>query len=602
MKRSILILTIACILLSVSGCQKGGDSSAESGDTTGMGTVSQEENQKPASRAAKVSLKTEGETVVMDKNGIVLDQTEGMYLCNGSRVVTADSGYAWFGLGEDSIKLDRLSAAEVNQKESNVLLLETGRIFFDIPSAAQRLSIRTAPAGVTITEEVSGYVEADGGSRTRLCVLSGSLVFGGYEPVTGTKKSVMVSAGQTAVCELFPDGSDRVVITISDFESEDVPVFAAEEVAGSASLKERIDSTEGALSASAIVEGLKERRQKEEVVLASRVQNASNRQANWEKEDTGASDEMFWNISYVTAGHGAPSGRGTVVPVVVLGQTGQMNQGSEISIQGSGSAGSSTDRPAILVYTAYEDFEIETPKDALKVKKKCGNVTVKESVGEDTVTLKDIHIYGNLLIQGGGSHSVKVDGCTLEGAVIVDKSKGDPVHLELLGKTTAPILTITEKNKGTVTVTVENSSLTSVNAGADVEIVTRNAAEPEVTLAVSSDGKTPSVKVNDVAVIPKLPQTEDGHQFDEGKIISPTCSKQGYTIYTCQGCPECTKAGKLFSYIADFKPISNIHNYAIEVQPPTDEKMGYTEYTCQDCGYSYRDEKSYTDFDPNYKP
>ncbi len=598
MKRSILILTIACILLGVSGCQKGGDSSAESGDTTGMETVSQEENQKPAPRAAKISLKTEGETVVTDKNGIVLDRTEGMYLCNGSRVVTADSGYAWFGFGEDSIKLDRLSVAEVNQKGSNVLLLETGRMFFDIASAAQRLSIRTAPAGVTITEEASGYVEAEGGSRTRLCVLSGSLVFGGYEPVTGTKKSVMVSAGQTAVCELFPDGSDRVVITISDFEGEDVPVFAAEEVAGSASLKERIDSAEKALSASVIVEGLKERRQKEEVVLASRVQNASNRQANWKKEDTGISDEMFWNISHVAAGHGAPSGRKTVVPVVVLGQTGQANQGSEVTIQGSGSAGSSTDRPAILVQAPYKDLDIKIPDVYTG---EYGNVTVTESVGEDTVTLKGVYIHGNLRIQGGGSHSVKVEGCTLEGAIIVDKSKGEPVHLELLGKTTAPTLTVTEKNKGTVTVTVEDSSLESVNAVADVDIVTRNAADPEVTLAVSADGKTPSVKVNDVVVTPKLPQTKDGHKF-ESETTPPTCKEQGYTKYTCQGCPECNAAGKMFSYIADFTPISSSHNYEKYVEPPTDEMMGYIEYICRDCGYSYLDEKSYTDFNPDYKP
>ncbi len=603
MKRSILMLTIAGILL-ISACQGGGGSGAENRDQTGRETVSLEESPPPAAGNPEISLTTEGETVVTDKNGIVLARTEGMKLYSGSRVVTTDSGYAWFGLGEDSLKLDRLSAAEVNQTGGNVVLLETGRMFFDIASAGQRLTIRTAPAGATVTEEASGYVEADGGSCTRLCVFSGSLVFGGYEPVTGTKKSVMVGAGQTAVCELFPDGSDRVAITISDLENKDVAVFAAEEVAGSESLKERIDSEAKALSASSIVEGLGERRQKEETILASRVENAGSRQANWEKEDTGASDEMFWSTALAAAKRGTAAGYGDVIPVILPDPTGQTDQGGSGSgIQDGGSAGVSADRPVIVVPMAYKDCVIETSKavDTGEYGEDVGDVTVAASVGEGWVTLKGIHIHGNLLIRGGGSHSVKVDGCTLEGTIIVDKSGGEPVHLELLGGTSAPVLTVTEKNCGTVTVKVEDgSSLETVNAEAAVDIeIPPEAAKPEVTRAVK-DGKMPMVRINKDPVLTTRPDGKS-HTFDKGKKTWPTCTKMGYTTYTCTGCDICTAASEPFSYIADPVPMKN-HNYRIQKVPRTDTEAGYTLYECSVCHHTYIDETSYTDFTVNNRP
>ncbi len=611
MKRTILIwIIICCLTFCVSACQKGGVSSAENGDKAGTGTVSQEESQRPASEAAEIFLMTEGETAVTDKNGIALPQTEGMRLYNGSRVVTADSGSARIGLGEDVLKLDRLSAAEVSRKGSNVVLLKTGRLFFDIASADRRLTIRTAPARVIVTEEASGYVEADGSSRTRLCVLSGSLVFGGYEPVTGTKKSVMVSAGQTALCELFLDGSDRVAITISDFESEDVAVFAAEEVAGSESLKERIDSAGSVLNASAIVEGIQERRREEEAVLVSRVENAGRRQANWEKEDTGASDEMFRHTSVATGGDGTAVDHRAVILAPVPGLTGQGvgnvgNTGNGIVYlyqsngQGeNGSKGSSSaKKPAVVERIAYKDIFIKTSKvvDIGEYGEDVGDVTVEAGVGDGTVTLKGIHIHGNLLIQGGGSDSVELDGCVLNGTIIVEKSSGNPVHLELLGGTRAPALTVAKENTGTATVNIQGgSSLEFVNAESDVKITTSgDVKEPKVTLAMAEKEKIPMVWVNGnpvtITASGEPSEGTGGHQFEKVEEVPSTCKKQGYTKYTCKGCDICEAAGENFSYM-DIEPFAE-HSYPEKgkyVPATSYMKKGYTQFYCSVCYYGYR--------------
>ena len=73
------------------------------------------------------------------------------------------------------------------------------------------------------------------------------------------------------------------------------------------------------------------------------------------------------------------------------------------------------------------------------------------------------------------------------------------------------------------------------------------------------------------------PATEHVHDYST-KVIKPTCTKKGYTKYTCK-CGDSYK-GNYVDKVA--------HSYTSKVVKPTCEAKGYTLYTCS-CGESYKD-------------
>ncbi len=70
---------------------------------------------------------------------------------------------------------------------------------------------------------------------------------------------------------------------------------------------------------------------------------------------------------------------------------------------------------------------------------------------------------------------------------------------------------------------------------------------------------------------------EKGHSY-KAVVTAPTCTKQGYTTYTCSSCGD--------SYKADYTAEKG-HSYNAVVTAPTCTKQGYTTYTCS-CGDSYK--------------
>ena len=63
-----------------------------------------------------------------------------------------------------------------------------------------------------------------------------------------------------------------------------------------------------------------------------------------------------------------------------------------------------------------------------------------------------------------------------------------------------------------------------------------------------------------------------------GVITKPTCTKSGYTTYTCTLCG--------YSYIGDRTDAVD-HSYSTTIVPNTCTEAGYTLYSCGACGYSY---------------
>ena len=106
-----------------------------------------------------------------------------------------------------------------------------------------------------------------------------------------------------------------------------------------------------------------------------------------------------------------------------------------------------------------------------------------------------------------------------------------------------------------------------------------------------------------------------GHHYDS-KVIAPTCTSMGYTVYTCHDCgdtytgdytdkaehdykktvtaPTCTNHGYTTysckncddEYISDYTE-KLAHNYKEYVTKPTCTSMGFSTFSCADCGDSY---------------
>ena len=83
-----------------------------------------------------------------------------------------------------------------------------------------------------------------------------------------------------------------------------------------------------------------------------------------------------------------------------------------------------------------------------------------------------------------------------------------------------------------------------------------------------------------ILVWQKLAEGQSEHTLEVTTVVAPTCTEQGYTIYTCTACGDEVKA--------DFVPATG-HSYEASVVAPTCEKDGYTNHVCSVCGDSYRD-------------
>ena len=75
------------------------------------------------------------------------------------------------------------------------------------------------------------------------------------------------------------------------------------------------------------------------------------------------------------------------------------------------------------------------------------------------------------------------------------------------------------------------------------------------------------------------------------KVVAPTCTEKGYTLYTC-ACGHSYKS-------AEKEALG--HKYNSKVVAPTTESKGYTLHTCERCGHNYKD--NYTDkLEPEVTP
>lgn len=99
------------------------------------------------------------------------------------------------------------------------------------------------------------------------------------------------------------------------------------------------------------------------------------------------------------------------------------------------------------------------------------NVTIAPSVGDGDVSLKGVTISGDLIVQGGGSNSVTLEECTVNGRVILDKAiMEESTQLPRLELTNTPISTVKVQQPAIIEATDASSPVDTVKAKADVEV------------------------------------------------------------------------------------------------------------------------------------
>ena len=110
-----------------------------------------------------------------------------------------------------------------------------------------------------------------------------------------------------------------------------------------------------------------------------------------------------------------------------------------------------------------------------------------------------------------------------------------------------------------------------------------------------------------------------GHNYQPTQVVEPTCTEQGYTVFTCENCgdtyndnftdalthnfstseitkqPTCTEKGVRTYFCSRCEatyeePVDELgHDHIPNVVAPTCTEQGYTEYKCSRCEDSYRE-------------
>ena len=94
-------------------------------------------------------------------------------------------------------------------------------------------------------------------------------------------------------------------------------------------------------------------------------------------------------------------------------------------------------------------------------------VTIESGLGDGEVTLRNITINDDLLIQGGGSNSIHLVNCTVKGKVRMEKSGGEPPRLCL---SNTPISMITTANPAIIEAADADSVIQKIQSRSDLTI------------------------------------------------------------------------------------------------------------------------------------
>lgn len=135
-------------------------------------------------------------------------------------------------------------------------------------------------------------------------------------------------------------------------------------------------------------------------------------------------------------------------------------------------------------------------------------------------------------------------------------------------------------------VPVSSSALVTTSAVSSSSVVSSTISSSSVVSSIGSSSaaeaqtapETVSQSSSDKSEV-HTPTIEHKHSYS-AKTVSPSCTENGYTIYTCS-CGE--------EYIDDYVDAAG-HSYTKSIIKATCENGGYTVYSCSQCGSEYTDD------------
>lgn len=194
---------------------------------------------------------TTGTVSLKNASGKSVSIREGMKLYSGYTLSTSSKSYAYVSLDSSKVvKLDASTKVQVKKSGSKLeLLVSSGKLFFNVSaplSSSETLNIRTSTM-VTGVRGTSGVVSADGAGSSSVDIYDGAVT---VNTVSGGE-SLTVTAGESLTVAL--GAAEMAALT-----EDDIPGFAAVEIAADESLQERIESASG-LDVAGVASGAQEK-------------------------------------------------------------------------------------------------------------------------------------------------------------------------------------------------------------------------------------------------------------------------------------------------------------------------------------------------------
>lgn len=194
---------------------------------------------------------TTGTVSLKNASGKSVSIREGMKLYSGYTLSTSSKSYAYVSLDSSKVvKLDASTMVQVKKSGSKLeLLVSSGKLFFNVSaplSSSETLNIRTSTM-VTGVRGTSGVVSADGAGSSSVDIYDGAVT---VNTVSGGE-SLTVTAGESLTVAL--GAAEMAALT-----EDDIPGFAAVEIAADESLQERIESASG-LDVAGVASGAQEK-------------------------------------------------------------------------------------------------------------------------------------------------------------------------------------------------------------------------------------------------------------------------------------------------------------------------------------------------------
>ena len=181
-------------------------------------------------------MKTEGTVSVSNSSGRTVTQTERMSLRSGYQLETAEKSYAWINL--DDVKLAEMDAVTeigIRKKGKKLdILVESGSLLFKVDEPLEgdeNLNIRTSTMAIGV-RGTCGWVKVIDQWTSRIYILEGSVEASVSDPVSGEVKTETISAGEMAICTVYPQdrSSSKCDIVRQDFTVADIDGFVLAEL------------------------------------------------------------------------------------------------------------------------------------------------------------------------------------------------------------------------------------------------------------------------------------------------------------------------------------------------------------------------------------